>query len=486
MMADLAPSASGRTAASGRVLVVDLDGTLVRTDTTLERVFAILGRTPLRAPTLLAWLLRGRAVLTRNLAAAIDIDPASLPYDSAVLARIEAARLAGAKVYIASTADERLARQVADHIGADGVIVSEGRTSPAGRTRAERLTETFGAKGFDYLGGGAADLPVWAAAETAVIVGGRPALARRLAARHDKVERLATWAPRGGLKAWIALLRPHQWSKNALVAVPLLTAHAFTGEAILMTAMAIVAFCLCASSVYLINDLVDIQADRMHPTKRRRPFAAGELPVLAGVLTAPVLLLAAAAVGVLIGPRFLLVLGGYWLLTSGYTFILKRKMMIDVVTLAGLYTLRVVGGAAAIAVPVSEWLLAFSMFLFLSLALIKRHSEMAVRLDARLPDPINRNYRVTDLPLLISLSAAAGYSAIIVFALYLSSPMVHALYRRPGVLWLEIPLMLYWVSRAIALSHRREMHDDPIVFALRDRVSLLTGGLVGLVGLVAL
>ena len=470
----------------GPVLVVDLDNTLVRTDLLAETAFAYVGRHPLRLFKLPGWLLRGRAYLKQRLALAVDIDPAKLPYDPSVLERIETARRAGSKVYLASAADEQLVRLVGDHIGADGVFASDGSNNLSGAAKASRLVAAFGERGFDYVGDSTADLPVWAAARAAVIVGNRPALARRLASSHDQVERLRAPGGRSRLQAWLSLLRPYQWSKNLLAAVPILTAHAFTLHALLQTMLAVVAFSLCASSVYVINDLIDVQADRGHPTKRARPFAAGELSALSGVLTAPLLLGLAAAVGAIISPLFLAVLGAYWLLTSGYTFILKRKMMIDVVTLATLYTLRVVGGAVAIAVPISEWLLAFSMFLFLSLALIKRHAEMAVRLDAGLPDPTNRNYRVTDLPLLIALAAAAGYSAIIVFALYLSSPAVDSLYRRPRILWLELPLLLYWISRTITLSHRRDMNDDPIVFALKDRVSLITGLLVGLVGFVAL
>jgi 4-hydroxybenzoate polyprenyltransferase/phosphoserine phosphatase len=480
-----APATDEMNAGVPTALVADLDGTLIRTDLLVETAFALLGRSPLSVFQMIGWLVRGKAFLKQRLAEATDLDVATLPYEPAVLARIETARQGGCKIYIASASDESLVRGVSEHLGVDGWFASDGRVNLAGETKARRLVDDFGAGGFDYIGDAPADLPVWRAAQTAVIIQGHEGLRRRLVADHARTEVLQT-GHRPRINAWLALLRPHQWAKNALVAVPLLTAHAFSLSALAMTALAIGAFCLCASSVYIINDLVDIQADRSHPTKHRRPFAAGDLPIIAGAALAPLLLVVAAGLGALISWRFLAVLGVYYLLTSAYTFVLKRKMMIDVVTLASLYTLRVVAGAAAIAVPVSEWLLGFSMFLFLSLALIKRHSEMAVRLDTGLPDPLNRNYKVTDLPLLIALAASAGYSAIIVFSLYLSSPAVHALYHRPGVLWLEIPLLLYWISRAIALSHRRMMHDDPIVFALRDRVSLITGLLVGVVGFAAL
>ena len=480
------PAAQSRPATGAPALVVDVDRALVRTDLLVESIFAYLGRRPLAAPRLLVGLLTDRAALKQRLAQAVEIDPATLPYEPMVLARIAAVRRDGGEVFLVTGLNLRLAQAIADHVGADGVFASDERTDLTGPAKARRLVEAFGEGGFDYVGHGVADGPVWAAARDRMVIDGRPSLIRRLAAQPGELACVKGPDRRSRLRAWLRLLRPHQWSKNLLAAVPLLTAHAFTLPALAQTALAVTAFSLCASSVYVINDLVDIQADRGHPTKKNRPFAAGDLPVLAGALGAPLLLALAVAVAALVSVPFLAVLGGYWLLTSAYTFILKRKMMIDVVALAALYTLRVVGGAAAIAVPVSEWMLAFAMFIFLSLALIKRHSEMAVRLDAGLPDPTNRNYRVTDLPVLIALSAAAGYSAIIVFCLYLSSPAVYALYRHPKALWLELPLLLYWISRAITLSHRREMNDDPIVFALKDRVSLATAVLVGLVGVLAL
>ena len=473
-------------AAPDRPLVVDLDGTLLRTDLLVETAFAYLGRAPLQVFRLIILLFSGRAALKDHLAKAVEIDPAHLPYNQGVMAMMRARAEAGGQVYIASASNERLVAKVAEHLGVDGWFGSDATVNLSAGAKARRLKARFGAEGFDYIGDSNADIAVWAAAETAVLAGRPGRLWRRLSATHRRAEIIEPAPRQGGLRAWLSLLRPHQWAKNALVAVPLITAHAFTVPALIQTAMAVAAYCLCASSVYVVNDLVDIAADRGHPTKRRRPFAAGDVPIVAGALAAPVLLAMAIGLAALVSWPFLAALGLYYVSTSAYTFILKRKMMIDVVTLAGLYTLRVVGGAAAIGVPVSEWLLAFSMFLFLSLALIKRHSEMAVRLDAGLPDPTNRNYRVADLPLLIALSAAAGYSAIIVFALYLSSPTVHALYTRPQLLWLEIPLLLYWISRAIGLSHRREMNDDPIVFAITDKVSLMTGALVGLVGLAAL
>ena len=471
---------------SRRTLVVDLDDTLIRSDLLVESGWAFLGKSPHRIGEALGWLMKGRATLKHHLAEAVEIDPATLPYNTAVLACIDEAKSAGAKVYIASASNVRWVSAVADHLGLDGVFASDPHTNLKAGVKAERLVEAFGVRGFDYIGDSHADLSVWAVAGRAITNTGSSRLRRRAEQTNPQTEHLPQDKPKQVLSAWVRLLRPHQWAKNALIGLPLLTAHAFTFGAAVQCLLAFIAFSLCASSVYVVNDLIDIQADRGHPTKSRRPFANGTVPIREGALLAPVLLLASIATASLVGGAFLLVLAGYYATTTAYTFFLKRKTMIDVVTLAGLYTVRVIGGAVAIGAAMSEWLLAFSMFIFLALALIKRHSEMAIRLDAGLPDPSNRDYRASDLPLLISLASAAGYSAVIVFALYLSSPAVHALYRHPKVLWLDLPLLIYWISRAITMSHRRTMHDDPVVFALRDRVSLGTVALCGLLGLAAL
>jgi len=427
-----------------RILVVHLEDTLIRTDLLIEATFTYLGHHPFRAPSVLWWALRGKAALSEQLAQAIKIDPATLPYEPAVLDRVQAAQAGGDQVWLVSSLDGALVRPIAEHLGLDGWLMSDHR---------EHRSE---------------------------------GLASRIGAVHDEVEILERADDTAHPRDWLALLRPRQWAKNILVAVPLLAAHAFSLAAILNAALAFVAFSACASSVYIVNDLVDIQADRQHPTKRERPFAAGKAPLFAAALASPALLLFSAALACAVSSRFALALGAYFLFASAYTFVLKRKMLVDVVALAALYTLRVVAGGIAIGLPVSEWLLTFSLFIFQSLALIKRHSEMAARLDAGLPNPANRSYDVTDLPTLIALAAAAGYAAIIVFALYSSSPAARAVYHHPQALWLEAPLLLYWISRTIAFSHRRAMRDDPVVFALNDRVSLIVAALAALVGIAAL
>jgi 4-hydroxybenzoate polyprenyltransferase len=275
-------------------------------------------------------------------------------------------------------------------------------------------------------------------------------------------------------RTWAKLIRVHQWAKNALVFLPLLASHTFHWHAVGQALLAAIAFSLCASSVYLLNDLVDLQDDRSHWSKRHRPLASGAIPLAHALLVMPALLAASMLVAAAVSLPFLGVLVGYFALTTAYSFVLKRKMLIDVITLGGLYSVRVLGGAVAIDVIASKWLIAFSMCLFMSLALIKRYVELAARRDAKMPDATNRDYRASDLPVVSALAAATGFSAVVVFALYISSDAMATLYSRPELLWLVCPVLMYWIGRALMLAHRREMDDDPVVFALKDRVSLAT------------
>jgi 4-hydroxybenzoate polyprenyltransferase len=440
-------------------LVVDLDGALIRSDVLVETAFAFVGQFPFAAYKIPLWLWRGKAVLQQHLAQSVDIDATTLPYDARVLDRVREARDEGRPVYLVSAYDERLLSAVANHLGG---FAGWFAADPSADGKAAKLADAFGEGGFDYIGNDRIDCA--AASYDASAGDGSPQTSRR---------------------ALLRLLRPHQWAKNALVGVALLTAHRFTPAAALQAFLAAVAFSACASAAYIVNDLVDIQADRGHPSKRRRPFASGDASFTAGATLVGLCLLLAFAVAASISAEFLGILAFYLALTTAYSLLLKRKLLIDVVTLAVLYTVRVVAGAVAIDVPMSEWLLMFAMFIFLSLALIKRYSELAIRFDVGLPDPANRGYKIDDLSVVFSLAAAAGYCAVVVLTLYLSSDTVRALYARPSLLWLACPLFIYWISRILMLSHRRVLHDDPIVFAMRDRVTWATAALIVLIGLLA-
>ena len=459
-------------------LVVDLDGTLIGSDLLVESAFSHVGRNPARIGALVAALSRGKAALKAHIAATTEIDVAHLPYNHEVLELIRDARAARRRVYLASASNERYVGEVAAYLGMfDGWFASDADENLSSSVKAARLVSAFGERGFDYIGNDAADLAVWTAARSRIAVRPSASVEKKLLAQDPAAVVLREEGNRR--RAWIKLLRVHQWAKNALVFVPLVTAHHFDFESIGRALAAFFVFSLAASGIYLINDLVDINADRKHHTKKNRPLAAGTISVFDAMIVAPILVATALVGAFLLAPLFAAVVLGYLALTTAYTFVLKRKMMIDVVALAMLYTLRVLGGAAAIDVSVSEWLLAFSMFIFAALALIKRYTELAGRLDANLPDLTNRSYRKIDLDIVSALAAASGFNAVTVFTLYVSSDTVRQLYTRPQMLWLISPIIMYWFGRILMLAHRRVVDDDPVLFAIRDRISVVTVALIG-------
>lgn len=467
------------TSQQSAALCVDLDGTLLRSDLLHESLLALLAKNPLYAFLLPLWLLRGKAAFKRAIASRIAIPAGTLPYDERVL---ELLRTTAQRPRVLCTAsDELLVKPIAEHLGLfDEVIASDGACNLSGARKAEALVARFGEKGFAYAGNGKVDLHVWKHAANAIVVGS-DALAQR-AARLATVETHLPAAPCGGLRTWIKAMRVYQWAKNLLVLVPLLASHRFLqADALLHAAIAFLAFGLCASGAYLLNDLLDLTPDRQHTRKRKRPFASGDLPVLHGLFAAPLLTSLAFALALACNGKFALVLLGYYVLTLSYSLKLKRLAMIDAILLATLYTVRIIAGAAAIASPLSFWLLSFSMFIFLSLALLKRYTELNAALANGKQKASGRGYGTADLPLIQSLGAAAGYIGVLVLALYINSPESLELYRQPKLLWLLCPVMLYWISRMWVVSHRGEMHDDPVVFAATDRVSQVVVALCALI-----
>ncbi len=459
------------------VLAVDLDGTLLRTDTLVESLVMLARERPLALGTALLKLARGRAAFKAWVADQTRLDVSALPLNAALVDWLRAEHDAERRLVLVTAADRGVAESVAARIGLfDEVMASDGACNLKGSTKAEALVARFGTGGFDYAGDAMADRPVWQAARAGIVVGGAPL--QRVARQVADVQRV--FPPEcSKLTAVLRALRPHQWVKNLLLFLPLVAAHKVGDVPSLVAAMlAFVAFGLTASAVYLLNDLSDLPADRRHPRKRRRPFASGDLPLAKGLLLIPLLLLAAISVSLwVLPPVFSGVLGGYLLITTLYSFLLKRLPILDVMTLAGLYTIRVIAGAAAIAILPSFWLLAFSMFIFLSLALVKRYTELADLRERGELTAAGRGWHVGDLPLVETLGTAAGMASVLVLALYLDSEPARRLYATPEALWLVCPLLLYWITRLWFKTHRGEMHDDPIVFALHDRMSLLIGGL---------
>lgn len=468
-----APGDPAAARAAAPPLVVDLDGTLVTGDTLFEGVAAMLAKpwTMLAAPV---WLLRGRPAFKREVARRAPLDAATLAYDEQVLALIRAER-ERRRIVLCTAADHAVGDGVAAHLGLfDEVLATRDGMNLSGAAKARALVERFGEGGFDYVGDSAADLPVFARARRAIVVAPAAAVRRRVAALPN-VERVIERPETGGsrLAALARAMRPHQWLKNLLVFVPLLATFDRSDlSGVKPATLAFAAFCLVASAVYLLNDLVDLAADRRHPRKRKRPLASGALPIAYALAAAPALLLLGVLVATRVSALFVAVLALYAAVTSLYTFWLKRVPILDTLLLAGLYTLRILAGAAAIVVVPSTWLLAFSMFFFMSLALAKRHSELVEfeGSDAFGAIP-GREYRAADLSTLISQGSASGYAAVLVLALYIDSPEVHARYRHPGIIWLICPVLLYWINKLWLNSQRREIRDDPVIWAVKNRVS---------------
>ncbi len=468
-----------------RPLVVDLDGTLVKTDSLIESFLALIQQNPFYLFLVLLWLLKGKAYLKRQICRRVALDVSLLPYNQELLNYLKVQRDQGRQLVLATGADEEIARRVANYLQVfDVILASDGATNLSAQHKRDRLVREFGEKGFDYAGNNRQDLLVWSAAHKAIVVGSWRSLPR-LEAEGVRIDRVFIDRERW-LKPYIKALRPHQWLKNLLVFLPLILTHRFLELDLLGKALlAFLAFSLSASSVYLLNDLVDLPADRHHPRKRKRPFAAGELSLLSGLISSPLLFGLSLLVGSFLPLPFLAMLVLYFLLNLGYSSYFKRVVLLDVITLAGLYTLRVMAGSASITIWPSTWLLAFSTFLFLSLALLKRYAEL-VTMGAD-PGVVQvRGYQIMDKALIASLGGGSGYVAVLVLVIYISSGVAEIHYTRHYFIWFLCPLLLYWISYMWLIAHRGGMHDDPVVFTVKDRISRIVILLVAVIFVLAL
>jgi 4-hydroxybenzoate polyprenyltransferase len=456
-------------------LIVDLDGTLIHTDMLHESALRVSHDRPLDVLRFPLWLMQGKAVLKRKLASRSTFDASLLPYNESLLAWLKEERAGGRRLVLCTASDRSIADAVASHLGVfDEVLASDGSTNLAGDHKAEALASRYGHGGFDYAGNSSADLKVWRRARKAIVVNGARGLAGKAAALCG-VEREFP-PPARGVKAWRRALRVHQWLKNMLLFVPLVAAHqVFDVDNWLTLALAFMSFSLCASTVYIANDLLDLESDRAHPRKRLRPFASGSIPAWHGVLAAALLLALSLALGARVGGTFLPWLLCYFVLTSVYSLGLKKVILLDCITLAMLYTLRITAGAAALSMSLSFWLLAFSVFLFLSLAFVKRYAELKVQATSGKHKVHGRGYYTSDEPLVLNMGVTAGYASAVVLALYLNSDNVLMLYEQPEAVWGAVPVLLFWISWIWMQAHRGHMHDDPVVFAVKDRASQLAG-----------
>jgi 4-hydroxybenzoate polyprenyltransferase len=456
-------------------LVVDLDGTLLRSDLLIEGFLAIVAANPLAALFSLGSLRHGIAAFKAGIAAH-TVDLETLPWNLPFVAWLEAEYARGRKIYLASASDRRWVEAIAAYFGFfAGWFASDGRINLKGRAKADALRRAFGEKGFDYAGNESADLTVWAAAAGVLVVNGSSKIQRIVRSRWPSSTNFES--PQPSLKVYGRAIRMHQWLKNLLLLVPALAAHQFNLRTGAVCLIAFLSFSLCASSAYVLNDLIDLGRDRAHTTKRFRPLAAGAVPIRHGLALFPLLLGSSLFLALLISLPFVAILATYYVLTLAYSLYLKRQIMIDVVTLACLYGMRVAAGGIAIDVHLSTWLIAFCIFLFCSLALAKRCIEISSRLASGAGDPKGRAYRSSDLHVLESLSAGSGFTAVLVFALYVSSPSVTMLYRYPEYLWLTSVVLVYWIGRLLILAHRGDMDDDPVAFAATDWPSLVCVGI---------
>lgn len=458
---------------AGVPLVVDVDGSLVSGDLLIEGIARFLATSPLRLFVIPFWLIRGRAALKRRIAWTVSLPPATLVLNPAVLNEIASAKAAGREVWLASASDERAVAPLVEAVGATGCLASDGRTNLAGRTKATALVERFGVGGFDYVGNERRDLAVWKRARRAIGVNLSASLIGRVRTLDEKARFLPGLG--SGPRDYFRALRPHQWVKNVLVFVPLVAAHETQPWLYVIAAGVFVALSACASGTYLLNDLLDLPYDRQHTSKRRRPMAAGKTPLLPMMGMGAALVSGSLVLAFSLSLRVGLCVLGYLIVSLAYSLLLKRKVFIDVVTLALLYAVRALAGGVAVSISLSPWFLAFFMFAFLSLAVVKRQHELRTLFQSGETNTKGRAYVSDDLAVLTAFAAGSGFAAVVVFALYIQSSDVHTLYSRPGFLWTICPLLLHWLGRMTLLANRGAVADDPVVFAVRDRASWLTG-----------
>ncbi len=486
--------------ASLPVLCVDLDGTLVKSDTLYDSALAVARHQPATLLKFPGWLLQGKAALKRHIASTIQLDVAHLPYNRELLQYLEEQSSTGRPIYLATAADADTANRIAAHLGLfTGVLASNGQLNLAGKNKLAAFHSQFG-DNFSYIGNASPDLPLLEHCKEPMVANPTPGL--RAGLRKARITPIRSFDERvSPFKAWFKAIRIHQWAKNVLIFLPLLLAHTFAPGLIAGSVLAFFSFCLGASATYIVNDLLDLEVDRQHPRKRRRPFASGDLSALSGVIVVALFLLASVALALLVpavvarlSPQytlvkplhFLLWLGIYLVTTLAYSLRLKRMVLVDVIVLSGLYTIRIVAGTAATGIPPSTWLGGFSIFFFLSLAFVKRFAELENLRERGGASAGGRGYHISDLEQLRTFGTASGYASVVVFTLYISNLDAAQLYEHTKRLWLLVPVLLLWLSRLWLVASRGQLNEDPVVYAITDRRSLLLGAVVVAIVLSAL
>jgi len=463
-------------------LCVDLDGTLVNSNTLVESSLLLVKKNAFYLFAMFYWLLSGKANLKQQITSRTALDVTILPYNQKLLDWLRIQHGTQRPLVLVSAANQSTANAVGDHLKLfSRVIASSSTHNLSAGNKRDALDREFGEGGYDYAGNSTDDVPVWAHCKRAVVVNA----AGPVLAKAQAVADIECVFPREhkALPQLLKAMRPRQWSKNLLIFVNILMAHQLANTALLAsTILAFIAFCLCSSAVYLINDLLDLEADRRHSEKHNRPFASGSVSLALGIVAAPALLASSIMLAQSSGSVFLSSLVTYFFVTLAYSFYLKRIVILDVMVLAILYTLRIVAGATVAGVMPSFWLMSFSLFIFTSLAMAKRYAELkSLELDST-EWADGRGYHVGDQAIIASLGVASGYIATLVLALYINSPDVVELYRNEGLIWLLCPMLMYWIGRIWLLASRGDLHQDPVVFATGDKTSYV----VCLLGLLTL
>jgi len=455
-------------------LFVDLDGTLVATDTLFESVVIFLKNNPFRIICLLMWYLKGKAYLKKQLSQSTMPNVAILPYNKEVLHYICKAKSQGQQIVLATAAHNKIANAVSSHLAIfDGVIATNQNLNLKGKRKLDAILNYVAERPFDYIGDSISDISIWQVARKAIIVNRTSKLFKRLG-KTTNVKTITLGKSSSKIRSWVKALRIHQWSKNILLFLPMIMAHRFFNLDLLLTnVLAFISFSLIASAGYIFNDILDIEADRQHPIKNQRPFAAGMLSVKNGSFAFLFLILCGFTIALSTASilfSFILLL--YLFITTTYSLFLKHKTIIDVITLSILYNIRIIAGGAAITVPISSWLLVFAMFFFISLAFMKRYTDL-IPLDNIEHNVVGRGYIKKDIALIGSAGLSSGYISLLVLTLYIYSDHVKELYKQPFLLWLVIPIILYFISRIWLKTTRGEMTNDPIIYIIKDRISYI-------------
>ena len=459
-------------------LCVDLDGTLIATDILYESALLLIKKNFLFIFLLPIWLMKGRLHLKHKLFEYVCPNPEFLPYRQEVIKYIEEEKFKGRKIILVTATLQQIAEKIAEYMFIfDDIIGSDNEVNLVGKAKKERLISIYGEGNFDYIGDSSKDIYIWQSSRNAIVVNPSKEIKNSI----NNIEKTFVYEV-SIPKLIVKEIRVYQWIKNLLIFFPILLAHSTIIGDYIKLIYAFFAFSFIASAVYVLNDLMDLESDRAHPRKRNRPFASGKLPILFSFILIPGLFFGSLLISFLALPiEFIIVLFIYFTITTAYSFLLKKIYVMDIITLAVLYTIRLVAGAVTAEIPISPWFLSFSVFIFFSLAVLKRYTELLTLKELNKKQTSGRDYFVDDIQLLNSLGTSSGLISVLIFALYLNSPEVTQLYNNPIILYSIIPFLMYWVTRIWFKAHRGQMHDDPIVFTGKDPASYIIFFIIALI-----